>query len=62
VATIELAKLARLCPGTKVLDVGGGLGGPARTLAVEFGCDVVVVDFSQEYCNIGRALTELIPK
>src|SRR5262245_53702875 len=36
-ATVRLAHLAGLTPGTRVLDVGGGLGGPARTLAVEFG-------------------------
>src|ERR687891_2802999 len=34
-ATVRLARLAGLSPGTRVLDVGGGLGGPARTLAVE---------------------------
>ena len=38
--TVRLAHLAGLVPGTQVLDVGGGLGGPARTLAVEFGCHV----------------------
>ena len=36
-ATARLARLAGLSPGTRVLDVGGGLGGPARTLAVELG-------------------------
>src|SRR4051794_41787984 len=37
-ATERLALLAELTPGTLVLDVGGGLGGPARTLAAQFGC------------------------
>src|SRR3989442_15358967 len=32
-ATQRLARLAELRPGMRVLDVGGGLGGPARTLA-----------------------------
>ena len=31
-ATLELARLAGITPGMRVLDVGGGLGGPARTL------------------------------
>ena len=38
--TGRLARLAAIRPGTRVLDVGGGFGGPARTLAVEFGCHV----------------------
>src|SRR2546422_8751395 len=37
-ATQRLARLAGLQPGTRVLDVGGGFGGPARTLAGEVGC------------------------
>ena len=34
-STERLARQAELKPGMRVLDVGGGLGGPARTLAVE---------------------------
>jgi SAM-dependent methyltransferase len=56
-ATLELARLANLQPGQRVLDVGGGLGGPARTLAVEFGCAVTVVDLAEEFCRAGEALT-----
>jgi SAM-dependent methyltransferase len=56
-ATDRLARLARLSPGLRVLDVGGGLGGPARTLAVEHGCRVTVVDLTDSYVRTGRALT-----
>src|SRR5947209_7431217 len=49
VATQRLARLAALQPGTRVLDVGGGLGGPARTLAAEFGCHVTIVDVTESY-------------
>ena len=41
----------------RVLDVGGGLGGPARTLAVEHGCHVTVVDLTESYVRTGEALT-----
>jgi SAM-dependent methyltransferase len=56
-ATLELARLAGLAPGLEVLDVGGGLGGPARTLAHEFGGRVTVLDLTEEYCRVGEELT-----
>jgi SAM-dependent methyltransferase len=56
-STDRLARLARLKPGMRVLDVGGGLGGPARTLAVEHGCFVTVVDLTESYVRTGRWLT-----
>ena len=40
-----------------VLDVGGGLGGPARTLANEFGCTLTVLDLTEEFCRVGERLT-----
>ncbi len=56
-ATLELARRANLQPGQRVLDVGGGLGGPARTLAAEFGCTVTVLDLTEEFCRTGELLT-----
>lgn len=56
--TLRLARLAELKPGMHVLDVGGGLGGPARTLAAEFGCDVTVLDITESYLKTGEALTK----
>jgi SAM-dependent methyltransferase len=56
-ATERLARLAQLRPGVRVLDVGGGLGGPARTLAAQFGCRVTVVDLTESYVRAGAALT-----
>jgi SAM-dependent methyltransferase len=56
-ATVRLARLAAPKPGTRVLDVGGGFGGPARTLAVEFGCDVTSLDLTESYVRAAEALT-----
>ncbi len=56
-ATVELARLAGVPAGSEVLDVGGGLGGAARTLARDFGCRVTVVDLTEEYCRVGEDLT-----
>jgi|SRR5262245_49270284 len=57
-ATERLARLAKLEPRMRVLDVGGGLGGPARTLAAQFGCRVTVVDLTDSYVRTGAGLTE----
>ena len=56
-ATDRQARLAQLRPGLRVLDVGGGLGGPARTLAAEHGSRVTVVDLTESYVRTGEALT-----
>lgn len=48
-ATIELGRLAGLSPDMHILDMGCGLGGPARTLAAEFGCHVTGIDLSEEF-------------
>jgi MPBQ/MSBQ methyltransferase len=60
VMTRRLARLGELAPGTRVLDVGGGLGGPARTLAVEFGCSVTLSDLTESYIQAGGLLTRLL--
>lgn len=56
-ATRELARIAGVRSGMRVLDLGGGIGGPARTLASEFGCDVTVLDLTEAFCQAGRMLT-----
>jgi len=56
-STLRLARLFGARPGLHVLDVGGGLGGPARTLAVEFGCRVTVVDLTESFVRAARVLT-----
>ncbi|HET6874422.1 MAG TPA: methyltransferase domain-containing protein [Acidimicrobiales bacterium] len=57
-ATLELAELARVGEGQRVLDIGAGLGGPARLLAGRFGCRVVALDLTPEYCEINALLTD----
>jgi ubiquinone/menaquinone biosynthesis C-methylase UbiE len=59
-ATLELVRLAGITSGMRMLDVDGGLGGPARTLAGEFGCAVEVLDITEEFCRAGEVLTARI--
>ena len=55
--TVALATAAGITAAERVLDVGGGIGGPARQLAERFGCHVTVVDLTPEYCAVGERLT-----
>ncbi|MDP6454825.1 MAG: methyltransferase domain-containing protein [SAR202 cluster bacterium] len=59
-ATRELAALVEISEGARVLDAGGGLGGPARTLATLFGCKVTMLDLSESYVHAAEILTERI--
>lgn len=57
-ATAELIDLLRATHGMNVLDVGSGLGGPARRLARASGCNVTGIDLSEDYCAVGTALCQ----
>jgi sarcosine/dimethylglycine N-methyltransferase len=57
-ATAELAKLSGITAGMSVLDVGSGVGGPARFLAATCGCQVTGVDLSEPFVEAARYLTE----
>jgi cyclopropane fatty-acyl-phospholipid synthase-like methyltransferase len=46
-----------LGPGSRVLDVGAGVGGPARYLAHAFGCGVTAVELQPELHALGLDLT-----
>ncbi len=56
-ATLRLAELARPGEGMRVLDVGAGVGGPARLLARRFGCRVTALDLTEEFCRLAEELT-----
>jgi SAM-dependent methyltransferase len=59
-ATRELAEHLELRAGLRVLDVGSGLGGPARHLAQHSGADVTGVDLTEEYVDVARWLTDRV--
>jgi sarcosine/dimethylglycine N-methyltransferase len=57
-ATAELAGLAGISADKSVLDVGAGVGGPARFVAATYGCRVTGVDLSEPFVEAARYLTE----
>ncbi|MFP6748585.1 MAG: class I SAM-dependent methyltransferase [Alphaproteobacteria bacterium] len=60
VATADLAVSLALSPGDEVLDIGSGIGGPARYIARGFGCRVVGIDLTADFCDVARRLTDAV--
>lgn len=58
-ATQDMAALVAVRPTDHLLDVGSGLGGPARWLSAHFGCRVTGIDLTPEFCAIAEHLTRL---
>ena len=59
-ATLELAGHMMLSENSCVLDIGSGLGGPARTLAEEYGCHVTGLDLTQAFCDAAEVLSDWV--
>jgi ubiquinone/menaquinone biosynthesis C-methylase UbiE len=59
-ATLELARTMEIGAGSQVLDIGSGLGGPARTLAEAYGCRVTGIDLSAQFCEAARELSRWV--
>ena len=53
----DAARFLGLGPTSRVLDVGAGVGGPARFLAHTVGCSVTALELQPELHDIGRDLT-----
>ncbi|WP_175959053.1 class I SAM-dependent methyltransferase [Burkholderia pyrrocinia] len=57
-ATDELAELVGITADMAVLDVGSGIGGPARVLAATRGCRVTGIDLSEPFVDAARYLAQ----
>ena len=57
-ATKELIDQMGLRPGAKLLDIGSGVGGPARFVANSADNDVTGIDLTQSYVDIATSLSK----
>ena len=55
-ATQELVALLEPQAGETILDIGSGIGGPARWIVARHGCTVTGVDITAEFCDAAREL------
>jgi ubiquinone/menaquinone biosynthesis C-methylase UbiE len=59
-ATVELADRLSIRPGQHIVDIGCGLGGPARYMAKRFQCVVSGIDITPTFVEAGNKLTALV--
>ncbi len=59
-ATKAFSDFMGLKPGMRVLDVGCGVGGPARYFASEHGVRVTGIDLTEEFVRAAESLTKLV--
>ncbi len=57
-ATLEIIDALGITADSHVVDLGSGLGGPARTLAEVTGCTITGIDLTPEFCEVATALSE----
>ncbi len=56
-ATEEIADALEVEAGDHLLDIGSGIGGPARYMHRRFGCRITGIDLTAEFCDVARHLT-----
>jgi len=57
-ATVALAELVEIEPEMSVLDIGAGIGGPARVLADRYGANVTALDATERFCRLNERLSQ----
>ncbi len=57
-ATLEIVEALGVTAASHVLDLGSGLGGPARTIADLTGAMVTGIDLTPEFCEVATTLSE----
>ena len=58
-ATVDLGKRMPIKKNKRILDIGCGLGGPARYYAKEFECTITGIDITPSFVEIGNEFNKL---
>jgi SAM-dependent methyltransferase len=58
-ATVALLEKLAIRPDMEVLDIGSGIGGPARTIAARYHCRVTGIDLTPHFVETARALSAM---
>ena len=59
-ATRFVSAALSLTPSGKILDIGCGIGGPARFIATDKGCHVIGIDLTESFVETGNHLSRLV--
>ena len=59
-ATVDLANALPIAAGDRLVDIGCGIGGPARYLAQRFGCTVLGLDITAPFVEAANKLTACV--
>lgn len=60
-ANDHVVELLGLDESVHVLDIGSGIGGPARYISAKSGCRITGVELQEDICVAGRDLTARVP-
>lgn len=55
----RLDRYAAIAPADRLIDLGSGIGGPARFFATAFGCRLTGIDLTPDFCHVAEALNEV---
>ena len=58
-ATLDLLDQLKIDPKTKVLDIGAGIGGPARLIYSHYGANVTGIDLTPEFVETALKINSL---
>ena len=59
-ATLDLLDQLKIKPKTKILDIGSGIGGPARLISSHYGANVTGIDLTPDFVKTAIKINDLL--